>query len=493
MRTSEVAAIDEATSARGSDLALMKLSDVVASTYFTTREHRSALGVARMIYDVRQETIYHYASPVAYAHHVLRLTPIDRAHQRVHAAALDIMPTPIERREGQDFFGNRITWIAFDQPHDTLTVRVAARIAVEQPVVIEPGATPPWEEVRDGRLRLRRSFAAGRRRIFCFRAARCRSIRRSATTCALSFPPGRPILAGATDLMNRIKAEFVYEVGATTASTTPPMSFALRRGVCQDFTHIMISGMRSLGLPVAYVSGYLRTVQSRRRKAARRRRRHARLGAGLVRRVRAGSASIRPTPSWPAPTTSCSRSAATTPTWRRSMASFSPPARSGWRRRRMRAGRLIVKRHTGLPQRRLHFLPRAPISARMEARNSGTPVSISRGRSRGPSASRGLMGSRLCSTRHLSSPERYPFRHRRDDRARSRHRRRDHHLDVALHRPRGAPLGVPRRLIARMLIMSRSTASSARCLPRRRLRRDVAGEPPQHRAAADHLDREARR
>jgi transglutaminase-like putative cysteine protease len=62
--------------------------------------------------------------------------------------------------------------------------------------------------------------------------------------------------------MARIKAEFVYDTGATTASTTPPMSFALRRGVCQDFTHIMISGMRSLGLPVAYVSGYLRTVQS---------------------------------------------------------------------------------------------------------------------------------------------------------------------------------------------------------------------------------------
>ena len=72
-----------------------------------------------MIYDVRQTTIYHYASPVAYANHVLRLTPIDREHQRVHAATLDITPTPIERREGQDFFGNRITWITFDQPHDT--------------------------------------------------------------------------------------------------------------------------------------------------------------------------------------------------------------------------------------------------------------------------------------------------------------------------------------------------------------------------------------
>jgi transglutaminase-like putative cysteine protease len=60
--------------------------------------------------------------------------------------------------------------------------------------------------------------------------------------------------------MQRIKADFVYEIGATTATTTPPMSFALRRGVCQDFAHIMISGMRGLGLPAAYVSGYLRTA-----------------------------------------------------------------------------------------------------------------------------------------------------------------------------------------------------------------------------------------
>ena len=91
-----------------------------------------------MIYDIRQTTTYRYASPVAYARHVLRLTPIDRAGQRVHAAALDIEPAPVERREGQDFFGNRITWIALDQPHDTLTVKVAARVAVERAAVAEP-------------------------------------------------------------------------------------------------------------------------------------------------------------------------------------------------------------------------------------------------------------------------------------------------------------------------------------------------------------------
>jgi transglutaminase-like putative cysteine protease len=74
-----------------------------------------------------------------------------------------------------------------------------------------------------------------------------------------SFSPGRPILAGALDLMQRIQDDFTYEVGATTVTTTPPMSFALRRGVCQDFAHIMISGLRGIGLPAAYVSGYLRT------------------------------------------------------------------------------------------------------------------------------------------------------------------------------------------------------------------------------------------
>ena len=214
-----------------------------------------------MIYDVRQTTVYHYASPVAYANHVLRLTPIDREHQRVHAATLDITPTPIERREGQDFFGNRITWITFDQPHDTLTIRVAARIAVNGAVTAKPIETPAWEEVRTA------AFASAdlgplAPAHYLFPSRQVSLDPEIRDYAALSFPAGRTVLDGATDLMNRIKAEFVYEVGATTASTMPPMSFALRRGVCQDFTHIMISGMRSLGLPIAYVSGYLRTTQS---------------------------------------------------------------------------------------------------------------------------------------------------------------------------------------------------------------------------------------
>lgn len=211
-----------------------------------------------MIYDVRQVTAYSYGSKVTYAHHVLRLTPIDRPGQRVHAAVLDIAPLPVERREGQDFFGNRVIWITIDEPHQVLTIKVAARITVESVEPPRPEQTPPWEVVREEALSTTdlgpRSPAH-----FLFPSRQVSLDPEIRAYAAESFAPGRAMLDAATELMRRIKSDFVYEIGATTVSTTPPMSFALRRGVCQDFAHIMISGLRGLGLPAAYVSGYLRT------------------------------------------------------------------------------------------------------------------------------------------------------------------------------------------------------------------------------------------
>ena len=138
---------------------------------------------------------------MAFAHHVLRLTPIDRARQRVHAASLDIAPTPVERREGHDFFGNRITWIAFDQPHDTLTVRVAARVAVD-------GAPAARRRRRPGKRCAAAAFARPiSRRIapahYLFPSRQVSLDPDIRDYVRQSFPPGRPILDGATDLMNR--------------------------------------------------------------------------------------------------------------------------------------------------------------------------------------------------------------------------------------------------------------------------------------------------
>jgi transglutaminase-like putative cysteine protease len=212
-----------------------------------------------MIYDIRQTTTYDYASKVAYAHHVLHLMPINRPRQRVHAAVLEILPVPVERREGVDFFGNHVTWIGLEEAHDKLSIKVVTRVAVEAPVDPAPLETPRWEEVRAA-VMMTSDIGANSPAHFLFPSRQVSLDPAIADYVRESFSPGRPVFDGAIDLMRRIKTDFVYEVGATSVSTTPAAAYALRRGVCQDFAHIMISGLRGIGLPAAYVSGYLRTV-----------------------------------------------------------------------------------------------------------------------------------------------------------------------------------------------------------------------------------------
>jgi transglutaminase-like putative cysteine protease len=211
-----------------------------------------------MIYDLRQTTSYAYGSKVAYARHVLRLMPIERAGQRVHAAALDIDPTPANRREGRDFFGNHVTFVDIRDAHERLVIRLAARLVADAAPAEMP-ATPAWETVRD--LAFASADMGPSSPVHFLFASRQVSLDPEIRDYAReSLPPGRPVLDGAVELMRRIKQDFVYEIGATSVTTMPSMSFALRRGVCQDFAHIMISGLRGLGLPAAYVSGYLRTA-----------------------------------------------------------------------------------------------------------------------------------------------------------------------------------------------------------------------------------------
>jgi len=212
-----------------------------------------------VIYDVRQTTTCSYATPVAHANHVLRLTPVSRDGERVHVAALQIIPEPAHRREGWDFFGNRLTWIEVNEPHETLTVRLSARVAVDAVVEPPPAQTPAWETVRE------EAFATSdigplSPAHFLFPSRMVSLDPEIRDYVRQSFPPGRAVLEAAIELIGRLKADIAYEIGATTVTTTPPMSFALRRGVCQDFAHIMISGLRGIGLPAAYVSGYLRSA-----------------------------------------------------------------------------------------------------------------------------------------------------------------------------------------------------------------------------------------
>jgi len=169
------------------------------------------------------------------------------------------VPEPQHRREGQDFFGNHLTWIDVEEPHRALTVKLTARVGVDAVVEPAPATTPAWEAVRE------EAFATSdigptSPAHFLFPSRMITLDPEISDYTRASFEPGRPILDAAIELINRLKSDMTYEIGATTVTTTPPMSFALRRGVCQDFAHIMISGLRGIGLPAAYVSGYLRTT-----------------------------------------------------------------------------------------------------------------------------------------------------------------------------------------------------------------------------------------
>lgn len=212
-----------------------------------------------MIYDIRQTTTHLYETAVTRARHALHLLPVARPGQHVTAAVLDVDPIPFSRREAVDFFRNWTTLIDIEEPHETLTVRLAARVAVEAAEALDPEASPPWETVRAEACAS--ADIGPESPVHYLHPSRQVSLDLAIRDYVrTSFPPGRPAFAGAVELMGRIRHDFTYDPGATTVTTTPAAAFASRRGVCQDFAHVMIAGLRGIGLPARYVSGFLRTV-----------------------------------------------------------------------------------------------------------------------------------------------------------------------------------------------------------------------------------------
>jgi len=210
-------------------------------------------------YDIRQITTYRYGAPVGHAHHVLRLMPLERPGQKVRSIQLDIEPKPALRRDGSDFFGNPLTRIDIDSAHDRLVIQLATRVTVDSAAPPPAVATPSWQAVRD-RAAVSTDLRPPGPAHGLF-PSRLVTVEPDITAYAReSFAARRPVLEGARDLAARIKRDFAYVPGATNVSTPPRVCFAERRGVCQDFAHVMIAGLRGLGLPARYVSGYLRTV-----------------------------------------------------------------------------------------------------------------------------------------------------------------------------------------------------------------------------------------
>ncbi len=211
-----------------------------------------------MIYDVSQTTSYAYGSFVPFAAHVLRLMPLPQPGLDVLARDMVIDPAPSEFSATRDFFGNATTHITLKAPHNRLTVESRFTVALSPATSVDPEQTLAWEEVRTAAQKTT-SFAARSPAHQIFASPRVPLDAAFRAYAAPLFTPTRPVLAAAIDLMHQIKADFAYDPGATDVSTPARVAFATRRGVCQDFAHIMIGCLRSLGLPAAYVSGYLRT------------------------------------------------------------------------------------------------------------------------------------------------------------------------------------------------------------------------------------------
>ncbi len=212
-----------------------------------------------MIYDVTHLTRYHYHAQVAVNDCNLRLSPRHADGQRVISARIEATPEPDLWGSRVDVFDNEVTHLRIETPHRELSIKAIFRVDVERPAPPIGALTPPWEDV--AALAAETDSLKADSPAFALYPSRMVKLFDKATHYAReSFAPRRPIYEAACELNARIHRDFVYDAKATEVSTPPQEAFERKRGVCQDFAHVMIAGLRGLSLPTLYVSGYIRTI-----------------------------------------------------------------------------------------------------------------------------------------------------------------------------------------------------------------------------------------
>ncbi|MCA1846916.1 MAG: transglutaminase family protein [Actinobacteria bacterium] len=198
---------------------------------------------------VRHETRFTYAALVTHGLSEARVLPRETPTQAVLSAEMTVEPRPDDRSEYLDFFGNRVVHLAVARPHTVLMVTATAEVDVI-PAVPSPAADEPWDATGRPQPELVQ-YVTGSPLVATDAGV--------AAYARESFQPGRPLREAVTDLTDRIHRDFVYQPGATTILTPVSEVMARRRGVCQDFAHLEIACLRSLGLPARYVSGHIET------------------------------------------------------------------------------------------------------------------------------------------------------------------------------------------------------------------------------------------
>lgn len=211
-----------------------------------------------MLYLAKHLTRYKYEEPVAQSLSETCLMPRVTAGQRVLRSKLDVHPEPAVFTERLDYFGNRVASFSVFRSHDQFSITATSLVEVQAPPPAWGTASLPWEQVHS-KMKAPIGEEEIRASEFIFDSPYVRASAPLADFARPSFPAGRPLRQGALDLCRRIYTDFRYEPKSTSIDTPMLEVMRKRRGVCQDFAHLMVGAMRSLGLPARYVSGYLRS------------------------------------------------------------------------------------------------------------------------------------------------------------------------------------------------------------------------------------------
>jgi transglutaminase-like putative cysteine protease len=211
-----------------------------------------------MKFEISHRTTYAYRAPVAQSHHLVHLKPRATSRQTVVHHSLLIDPAPVSNTEITDVFGNAAALLRLEDEHTEFIVHARSTVEIEQTPPPDVAKGSCWEDVASPIGRAGSLIDLDTRQFVC--RSRHAPITRAIRDFGLvSFPPRRPVLAGAMDLTRRIFKEFAFDPKATDVSTPVARVLEIKRGVCQDFAHLAIASMRSVGIPARYVSGYLMT------------------------------------------------------------------------------------------------------------------------------------------------------------------------------------------------------------------------------------------
>jgi transglutaminase-like putative cysteine protease len=210
-----------------------------------------------VLYDIKVRTSYEYESPVGGARHILRLMPANLpGEQCVVSASLEISPEPRERSVFEDFFGNEAIEALISAPHTRFESMLIARVE-RLPRAVPHDVSPRADQLEPA---FAAGFGSGSPLHYAAESPLIRLQSVMTDYARAQFPAHATVFEAACALNLALHRDFRFDPAATTVETPPIEAFTRRRGVCQDFSHIMISCLRGVGIPAAYVSGYLRTA-----------------------------------------------------------------------------------------------------------------------------------------------------------------------------------------------------------------------------------------